>query len=102
MKEQEPSYQPEKRPLFNLGQVVATPGALETLQAAGIDPAMLLARHVTGDWGDLVDEDKQANDEALVHGSRIFSSYQLESGEKIWLITEADRSATTFLRPEEY
>lgn len=94
--------EPEKRPLFNLGQIVATPGALDTLARAEMDPLKLITRHVTGDWGDMVDEDKQANDEAVIHGDRVFSSYKLESGGKIWVITEWDRSCTTLLLPDDY
>jgi len=90
------------RPLFPLGRVVATPGALGTLEAADESPADLLNRHVRGDWGDLDDEDKAANEAALRDGSRIFSAYVLSSGEKIWVISEADRSSTCLLRPDEY
>jgi hypothetical protein len=94
-----------KRPLFHLGKVVATPGALAALEQHRQSPLSFLIRHVTGDWGNLDAEDCQANDAALVHGTRIVSSYRLgkpEDGQKLWLITEADRSATTFLLPEEY
>jgi hypothetical protein len=71
------------------------------MENAGIGPFALLGRHVRGDWGDLDDEDKQRNDEALTLGSRIFSAY-LVKGVKFWVITEADRSVTTILLPEEY
>jgi hypothetical protein len=71
------------------------------MENAGIGPFALLGRHVRGDWGDLDDEDKQRNDEALTLGSRIFSAYLVE-GVKFWVITEADRSVTTILLPEEY
>ena len=90
------------KPLFSLGQIVATPGALRTLEAANQEPLELLARHVRGDWGNVPDEDKQENELSIREGFRILSAYTLTTGEKIWLITEADRSATTFLRPEEY
>ena len=90
------------QPLFALGQVVATPGALDTLRDAGIDPLVLLARHVTGDWGELSEEDIEANREALAQGYRLLSAYPLETGERLWIITEWDRSATTLLRPDEY
>lgn len=88
--------------LFPLGQVVATPGALQTLAEAGQEPAELLDRHVSGFWGEVCEEDWQANEEALRHGWRLLSSYKLTGGERVWIITEADRSATTILRPDEY
>ncbi len=88
--------------LFTLGQTVATPGALQALEAAGEEAGRFLDRHALGDWGDLCDEDKQANDEALADDLRILSAYRLSDGTKIWVITEADRSATTLLLPEEY
>lgn len=90
------------RPLFPLGKVVATPGAMALLEALNTSPLEYLVRHVIGDWGELDAEDRQANDAALVHGSRILSSYRLQGEHRIWLITEADHSATTFLLPEEY
>jgi len=95
------------RPKFKLGQVVATPGALESLQKARQSPQSLLDRHLKGDWGDLSDDDKKLNDEALVDGSRIMSAYTLTSGDKLWAITEAAddegiRICTTLLRPDEY
>jgi hypothetical protein len=91
-----------KKPLFALGQVVATPGALELLEVTGQSPSQFIARHHSGDWGDaLCDEDKQLNDAALQDGSRLFSAYKLGKG-KIWVITEADRSSTCVLLPSEY
>lgn len=87
---------------FSLGRVLATPGALDALATAGVMHTALIFRHVTGDWGDLGEEDKQANEKALRDGSRIFSRYSLLTGVRIWLITEADRSATTILLPSEY
>ena len=89
-------------PLFTLGQVVSTPAALETMSAANISPLALLRRHLTGDWGDLDQHDQQLNDLAIKDGSRIFSAYIICSDQRIWLITEADRSSTTFLLPSEY
>jgi hypothetical protein len=87
--------------LFSLGQIVATSGALALMEEHGIDALALLSRHIRGDWGDLDEQDKEANDEALQDGSRILSAYG--KGEtKLWIITEADRSATTILRPDEY
>ncbi len=90
------------KPRFSLGQVVATPGALEVLQQAERDPAEFIARHITGDWGDLEDEDKQENELSVEQGFRILSAYKLDDNTKIWIITEADRSATTLLLPSEY
>jgi len=87
---------------FALGQLVATPGALEALEAAGENPADYLSRHQAGDWGTLTPEDWQLNDQAVKEGSRIFSTYILPTGVKIWIITEWDRSATTILLPSEY
>jgi hypothetical protein len=84
-----------------LGRVVATPGALEVLVEAGEDPLCYLARHASGDWGELDEGDRRENEQSLKHGWRILSSYPV--GEKIiWIITEADRSVTTILLPEEY
>lgn len=87
--------------MFELGAVVATPAALEALTLAGVDPAELLARHVIGDWGDLGAEDKRLNSRELREGTRIFSAYDTPAG-RLWVITEADRSATTLLLPSEY
>ena len=87
---------------FALGRVVATPGALRALEKAEQLPAEFLDRHVSGDWGDVPEEDKQENECALQNGLRIFSAYITNAGEKIWIITEADRSATTILLPQEY
>jgi hypothetical protein len=87
---------------FPLGQILATPGALEALQAAGQEPAVLLARHSVGDWGDLDEEDKQENELSLKQGFRLLSAYHLTTGVKVWIITEADRSASTILLPSEY
>lgn len=89
-------------PLFPLGQVVATPGALAALEQAGRTPQEFLDRHVGGDWGDLCTEDKRANDLALRFGHRIFSAYPLKEDLRLWLITEWDRSVTTLLLPAEY
>ncbi len=91
-----------KTPLFRLGQVVATPGAIRGLKEAGQCPWDFLARHASGDWGDLDEEDRHLNDEAVQDGSRILSAYQTAKGEKIWVITEADRSVTTILLPSSY
>jgi hypothetical protein len=87
---------------FGPGSVVATPGALEAFRASGQEPLPFLQRHLTGDWGELDEHDVRENELSLLHGWRILSSYTLSDGTKIWIITEADRSATTFLLPEEY
>lgn len=90
------------RPLFKLGQLLVTPGALEALQASGQSPWVFLTRHLAGDWGDLDAEDRALNDLAVKDGSRILSAYITSRGTKVWIITEADRSATTILLPDEY
>jgi hypothetical protein len=95
------------KPKFSLGQLVATPGALEALQESGQFPMDFILRHVQGDWGLVDDEDKMANDQALLDGSRLLSAYKTSKGVKIWIITEAcddegRRAATTVLLPDEY
>jgi len=95
------------KPLFDLGQTVATPAALAALEEAQVSPGSLLSRHVTGDWGCVCADDKRADDLALRDGSRILSGYILATGIKIWVITEATddqgrRAVTTLLLPEEY
>ena len=87
--------------LFALGQVVSTPNALAFAEKNQIDLGQLLTRHQTGDWGDLDDEDNESNEEALINATRIFSSYSIAE-DKIWIITEADRSFTTLLMPSDY
>jgi len=89
-------------PLFDLGLVVATPGALNALRRSGESPASFVQRHVQGDFGEVDQEDRQANEEAIRDGSRILSAYKTKAGERLWLITEADRSSTCILLPEEY
>jgi hypothetical protein len=84
-----------------LGRVVATLGALRLLEVAGGHAFELLARHATGDWGDLCAFDRRQNEIALREGYRIFSSYKVPAG-RVWIITEADRSITTILLPEDY
>lgn len=90
--------------LFPVGRLLGTPGSEAALKEAGVPLTDLLIRHLTGDWGDLDEEDRKANDEAVASGEdRIFSAYTLQStNQTIWIITEADRSATTALLPEEY
>lgn len=87
---------------FRLGDLRATPAALAAIDEAGQEPAFFLNRHLIGDWGDVPEEDRQANLDALAYGSRIISAYHTLGGERIWIITEADRSATTLLLPSEY
>lgn len=89
-------------PLFKFGRLLITPGALDALQASGQSPWVFLARHLCGDWGEVDAEDKRLNDEAVKDGNRILSSYATAKGDRVWLITEADRSATTILLPDEY
>ena len=86
---------------FPLGQLMITPGALAALKQSKQTPLPFLYRHVSGDWGDLDAEDQEANDFAVVQGRRILSAYTLNTGVKIWCITEADRSVTTILLPDE-
>ena len=85
-------------PRFPVGRTVATPGAL----ALGIDLVPYMRRHLCGDWGDLDECDKQANEDALIHGDRILSHYKLGGGRRIYIITEWDRSSTCIMLPEEY
>jgi len=87
---------------FSLGRIVATPGALRALERANQSAAIFLARHAGGDWGELDREDVRENEYSVAHGLRLLSSYTTAVGEKLWIITEADRSATTLLLPDEY
>jgi hypothetical protein len=86
--------------LFEPGQIVATPGALE-LAEQGVNLLTYLSRHLHGDWGEMDEEDKKENKFSVINGYRILSSYKTRLG-KLWIITEADRSVTTFLLPSEY
>ncbi len=92
----------ERKPLFDLGQLVATPGALAALEKTGQGAMHFLSRHVSGDWGELPKEDKDENRLSLDKGFRLLSSYRTTAGDKLWVITEADRSITALLLPEEY
>lgn len=89
---------------FKLGAVVMTRGVSELMKEHGLEPIQYLRRHAHGDWGDLDDQDKATNEEAVIHGGRIFSAYNLSDmpESRLWVITEADRSVTTFLLPSEY
>lgn len=87
---------------FPLGQVVATPGALDLLDRASVNASELLQRHRSGDWGNVPPEDAEENVYSITAGCRILSSYAVFQDERIWIITEADRSVTTLLLPSEY
>jgi hypothetical protein len=89
-------------PRFPLGKVVATPGALRALEDARQGPLELVRRHVRGDWGEVCAEDARENNLSVDRGFRILSAYTLSTGVKVWVITEADRSSTSILLPEEY
>lgn len=90
--------------MLELGKVYATVGAVEAFSETdgSDDPGTYLARHANGDWGDIDEYDGKENEFALEHGLRVLSAYRLSSGEKIWIITEADRNSTTILLPSEY
>lgn len=88
--------------LFPLGQLVSTPAALLALERNGISPSPFIQRHQSGDWGDLEPSDQKENDCAIDIPLRILSAYTLPDKTKIWVITEADRSSTCLLLPEEY
>lgn len=97
----------QQKILFDLGQILATPGALDALAKNNTTGLDLLRKHVSGDWGILTDDDRQANQDALESGDRILSSYLLPDETKLWVITEATddsgkRMATTILLPDEY
>jgi hypothetical protein len=85
---------------FPLGRISATPGLLAVASEAELREA--LGRHANGDWGEVGKDDRKANDDALRDGARILSAYRTKGGTKFWVITEADRSSTTVLLPEEY
>ncbi|NKA75064.1 plasmid related protein [Ralstonia solanacearum] len=89
-------------PRLPLGQLVATPAAIAALAAADVSIFKLLNRHARGDWGDLSTEDLALNDLAAITGQRVLSSYLLGNGQKVWIITEWDRSVTTTLLPDDY
>lgn len=90
------------QPLFPLGQIVATPGALAAFEASGDDPLAFVIKHVCLDPGDLSPEDIAENHLSLREGFRLLSAYRLSDGTRIWIITERDRSSTTILLPSEY
>jgi hypothetical protein len=91
------------KPLFSLGRIVSTPSALSALGKEGIEADGLLERHAGGDYGDLSEDDKRENELSVTEGFRILSAYTLpRTGVKLWIITEADRSVTTLLLPDDY
>jgi hypothetical protein len=90
------------KPLFSLGVLVATPAALQALERTGEDARTFIRRHIRGDWGDLPDSDKKENDCSIDIPLRILSAYTLRDQTKLWIITEADRSSTCVLLPEDY
>ena len=87
---------------FALGQTFITPGAQEALEIAGQTPIQFLRRHMSADWGEVSEDDAQENELSLRDGFRVLSAYRTVKSQKIWIITEADRSATTILLPSEY
>ena len=89
-------------PRFQLGQLVATPGALKALEEAGQDPMALFYRHQRGEWGEVPADDVAENERSVAQGYRVMSVYTLKTNVKVWVITEADRSVTTILLPDEY
>jgi hypothetical protein len=92
----------QNKVLFPLGQIFLTVGAKEALEESGQNAFDFLSRHQIGDWGDLCEEDRQENDFSVKEGFRILSAYKTDRNEKLWCITEADRSSTTILLPSEY
>ncbi|GKS87471.1 type I restriction endonuclease subunit M [Acidovorax sp. SUPP1855] len=89
-------------PRFPLGSTVMTQGVNALVAGGRLNPYVLLRRHLLGDWGDLCEDDRRLNDQAVRLGNRILSAYQLEGNTTVWIITECDRSVTTLLLPSEY
>jgi len=92
----------QNKVLFPLGQIFLTVGAQDALEESNQLPNEFLARHQTGDWGLVCADDRRENDLSVKESFRILSTYKTSEGEKLWIITEADRSSTTILLPEEY
>jgi hypothetical protein len=92
----------ENKVLFPLGQIFLTVGAREALEESNQTANEFLAKHSTGDWGNVCEEDAEENDFSVKEEFRILSAYKTEKGEKLWIITEADRSSSTILKPDEY
>lgn len=90
------------KPLFSPGRVVMTNGVDRLIQSGQLNPVRYLQRHLRGDWGDLPDEDRRRNDDAVKAGARLFSEYKVSPRLTLWIITESDRSVTTVLLPSEY
>jgi hypothetical protein len=93
---------PVSKQQFPAGAILGTPGAIRALECNNQSPLTFLDRHLSRDWGNISEEDKKENEFSLAEGFRLLSAYSLNDGTKIWVITEADRSVTTFLLPEEY
>jgi len=93
---------PQNKNLFPLGEIYLTIGAKEALEESNQLPNEFLARHQSGDWGIIGKEDWKENDFSVKVGFRILSAYETSQDEKLWIITEADRSSTTILLPSEY
>ena len=91
-----------KQPAFELGRIVATPGALAALKKAGQQPAEFLTPHANREWGDVPDEDRKENEYSLEYGFRLMSAYKTNAGDRLSIVTEADCSLTTLLLSEEY
>lgn len=94
-------------PKFHPGQVVATPGAIEALAESGMDASFFIDKHLSGDWGEVDADDQKANDQALLDGSRILSSFRTLRGVVLWVLTEAEgddgqRASTCLTLPDEY
>ena len=102
MNNSEPKVIQNQPQLFPLGQIVATPGALEALESSLQTPAEFLRRHAMGDWGDLSADDIAENEFSIKNGFRLLSSYVTATGQRLWVITEAQRDLTTLLLPDEY
>lgn len=96
------THQQSSATRFALGQTYMTPGAEEALMIAGQTGIEFLRRHMSNDWGELSAEDVRENELSLKEGFRLLSAYRTVKGQKLWIITEADRSATTILLPSEY
>jgi len=86
---------------LKLGRVVGTPAAIAVLNHANVHALDLLRRHARGDWGIVCAEDARSNDDAVKHGERVLSAYEVGS-EKVWIITERDRLVTTILLPDDH
>lgn len=93
---------PIRRARLPLGRLLATPAAIGAIQSAGLSIFVLVNRHACGDWGDLPESDREQNELSVVAGQRVLSCYALTGDQKVWITTEADRSVTTVLLPDEY